>query len=196
MTNEASGARLTPERRRDQIVAVAARHFSRDGVASASVSAIARESGVTRALVYHYFPGKGALLEAVLRREADRLLAATAPDPERSPRVNLERALAAFFDHFAASSGGVRELYAPSAATAPAVADLAAANHSVQVERVIRVSGSHDTAETRVAVGAWLAFVEHVARTAGDDPTLSRPHLTDLCRRALETAIGHPLPTS
>lgn len=160
------------------------------------MSAIAREAGVTRALVYHYFPGKSALLDAVLRREADRLLAATAPDPGRSPRENLEYALVAFFDHFAASSGGVRELYAPTAAGAPVIADLVAANHSVQVERVLRVSRSEDTTEARVAVGAWLAFVEYTARAAGGDPVLPRAHLVDLCRRALESALGRPLPES
>ncbi|MDP9851695.1 helix-turn-helix domain-containing protein [Corynebacterium lowii] len=54
--------------RSEQIVRVAAEHFARHGIAGASLSAIARDAGVTRALVYHYFAGKEALLEAVLRR--------------------------------------------------------------------------------------------------------------------------------
>lgn len=184
---------MPPERRREQIVEVAARHFSRDGVADASMSAIARDAGVTRALVYHYFSGKSSLLDAVLRREADRLLAVTAPDPERSPRENLECALVAFFDYFAASSGSVRELYAPTGAAAPVIADLIAANHSVQAKRVLQLTQSEDTKETRVMVGAWLAFVGYVARAAGDDPVLPRERLIDLCRRALEAALGRTL---
>lgn len=196
VTNEGKVSRLSPERRRAEIVKVAARHFSRDGVADASMSAIARESGVTRALVYHYFSGKSALLDAVLRREADRLLAATAPDPERSPRENLEQALGAFFDHYAASAGGVRELYAPTHENAPVVADLISANHSVQVERVIAVSRTTDSRSSRAAAGAWLAFVEYLARAAGEDPLLPRAQLVGLCRHALEAALGHPLPES
>lgn len=194
MSNYSSGARLSPEERREQIVKVAAVHFSRDGVADTSMSAIAHDSGVTRALVYHYFPGKSALLDAVLRREAERLLAATAPAPGLSPRHNLERALSGFFTHFAASSGSVRELYAPTAGTAHLVADVTAANHSIQIERVLALSQTEDTPERRVAVGAWLAFVEYTAHAAGDDPGLPRAQLIDLCVRALETALGNPLP--
>lgn len=194
MTNEAESMRLSPERRKEQIIEVAAGHFSRDGVADASMSAIARDAGVTRPLVYHYFSGKSALLEAVLRREADRLLVSTAPSEGLSPRQNLERALTAFFDHFAASAGGIRELYAPTAGTAHFVTDVAAANHSVQVQRVLAVSQTEDSPESRVAVGAWLAFVEHVARAAGSDPALSRSRLISLCASSLEAALGHPLP--
>lgn len=186
--------RLSPERRKEQIIEVAAGHFSRDGVADASMSAIARDAGVTRPLVYHYFSGKSALLEAVLRREADRLLVSTAPSEGLSPRQNLERALTAFFDHFAASAGGIRELYAPTAGTAHFVTDVAAANHSVQVQRVLAVSQTEDSPESRVAVGAWLAFVEHAARAAGSDPALSRSRLITLCASSLEAALGHPLP--
>lgn len=194
MSNETGGSRLSPERRREQIVEIAAGHFSRDGVADASMSAIATEAGVTRALVYHYFPGKGALLEAVLRREADRLLAVTAPESDRSPRENLERALVAFLDHFAASSGGVRELYVPTSATTSLAADLAAANHVVQVDRVLAFSRTPDTPETRIAVGAWLAFVEYAARQAAENPAVDRARLIEMCTTALEAVLGKPLP--
>lgn len=196
VSNYPEGTRQSPEQRRAQIVEIATAHFSRDGIAGASVSAIAREAGVTRALVYHYFPGKESLLEAVLQREAGQVLLATEPDPALSQRENLERALGAFFDRFSASSGGVRELYTPSAATASAAAGLAAANHAVQVDRLLAATGTQDTTESRLALGAWLAFVEFTARNAADTPGVSRERLLALCVATLESVLDGSLPTT
>ncbi|PPL17496.1 hypothetical protein GY24_11460 [Microterricola pindariensis] len=186
---------MTPDGRREQILRVAARHFGRDGFEAVSVRDIAEQAGVTRALVYHYFPGKDALLDAVLRREAEELLAATAPDPALSPRENLERALGAYLDHFAASGGGLRELYAPRASAPAVVHEIAASNHAVQLERVIEFLGVDDTPLTRLAIGGWLGFVEQVAaastRTAA--PTadrVDRDAVTRLCLQALAAVTG------
>ena len=69
---------------------MASAHFTRKGFEAVSVRDIAAEAGVTRALVFHYFPGKDSLLNAVLRREGEALLAGTAPDPALSRRANLD----------------------------------------------------------------------------------------------------------
>ncbi|WP_413040505.1 TetR/AcrR family transcriptional regulator [Rothia dentocariosa] len=60
-----SGQRLTPAQREEQILQVAAAHFAQHGVVAACMSSIAREAGITRALLYHYFPGKESLAAAV-----------------------------------------------------------------------------------------------------------------------------------
>ncbi|MBO1902228.1 TetR/AcrR family transcriptional regulator [Leucobacter weissii] len=194
MSNHPESARLSPDRRRAQIIQIAAAHFSRDGVAGASMSAIARDAGVTRALVYYYFPGKERLLEAVLAREAGRLLGETAPDPAHSPRQNLERALKTYFARFAQSSGGVRELYSPTPAAASAAAGLAAENHAVQLDRLLAATRSEGTEENRLALGAWLAFVEYAARNMADAPGVPEDRLVTLCATALESVLGRPLP--
>lgn len=190
VSNTELPSRLTPDRRREQIVAIAATHFARDGVASASMSAIARDAGVTRALVYHYFPGKDALHEAVMQREADALLAATEPAPGEAPRASVERALDAYFSHFAASEGGVRDLYASGAGALPAARRFADANHEVQLERIIRATGVADTHAHRLALIGWLAFVESTAANLEAHPDLTRRDALALCVRVLEGALG------
>jgi AcrR family transcriptional regulator len=61
--------RLDPEGRRRQILAAAGRVFSERPYGSVSMNDIAREAGVTRGLLHHYFGGKaqlyGALLESL-----------------------------------------------------------------------------------------------------------------------------------
>ncbi|SDT19622.1 TetR/AcrR family transcriptional regulator [Microterricola viridarii] len=190
MSNKADAARLTPDGRREQILRVAARHFGRDGFEAVSVRDIAEQAGVTRALVYHYFPGKDALLDAVLRREAEVLLAATAPDPVLSPRENLERALGAYLDHFAASGGGLRELYVPRASAPAVVHEIAASNHAVQLERVVEFLGVDDTPLARLAIGGWLGFVEQVAAASSTAGGVDRDAVTRLCLQALAAVTG------
>jgi AcrR family transcriptional regulator len=180
---------MDPGERRQQIVRVAADHFARLGVAGASMSEIAKDAGVTRALLYHYFTGKEALLDAVLRRESDRLLRATMPDRALSPRQNLTRALGAYLDFFAASSGGVRELYSPATAV-PTVEELNHANHEQHVYWLLEYTGQPDTPRTRLALGGWLAFVEFTARQGVEAATVGRDSIIDVCISTLEGALG------
>lgn len=52
--------------RRRAIVEAAARVFAADGYSAGSLNTIAREVGISRQLLLHYFPRKAALLEAVI----------------------------------------------------------------------------------------------------------------------------------
>ncbi len=71
---EPAYSRLEADERSEQILAAARRVFVRSGPAEASTTEIAREAGVTRGLVHHYFGTKRELYLAVV---AD--LAATLP---------------------------------------------------------------------------------------------------------------------
>lgn len=193
MSNNAESPRLSPDDRRDQILAVAAEHFARDGKGSVSVRDIAQDAGVTRALVYHYFPGKETLLEAVIRREAAALLDATAPDPTLSAMENLERALGLYLDYFSASGGHVRQLYAPSSTSPPLLWEVTEANHQVQVERIRTYLDQPDTPAVRLAIRAWLAFVTDAARERAKTSAVSRAEVISLCMNALSAVTGRRL---
>ena len=179
---------MDPADRQDQIIKVAAEHFAKDGITGASISAIAHDAGVARALVYHYFPGRDALLEAVLRAEAERLLHATRPDFALSPRQNLNRALAAYLDFFATSSGGVREPYNPAHAV-PTVRELAHTNHQHHIQWIFQCTEQPDTPRNRLAIGGWLAFVEFTARHSIEVGELAPNDVIEICIAALEGAL-------
>lgn len=66
--------RRTHSEREQQILDIAARLFLERGLDGVSLSELAREADVTRNLVYHYFPNKCALFEAVLVHRAEKLL--------------------------------------------------------------------------------------------------------------------------
>lgn len=70
-----AGKRIPGTERRELILAAARRVFSRNGFHGAKTLQIAREAGVSEALVYRHYPSKLSLYRAVLRqlfREQDQ----------------------------------------------------------------------------------------------------------------------------
>ncbi len=65
--------RLSPETRRSQILDEAARLVLEEGLTAVSMERLGRETGVSKALVYNYFPSREALMAALLQREQDDL---------------------------------------------------------------------------------------------------------------------------
>jgi AcrR family transcriptional regulator len=54
--------------RREMLLQAALKLFAAQGVRGSTVRHIAREAGVTEGVIYHYFPGKAALVQAVVAR--------------------------------------------------------------------------------------------------------------------------------
>ncbi|MFF0429001.1 TetR/AcrR family transcriptional regulator [Streptomyces sp. NPDC004520] len=106
MTSAATPAyrRLTVEERRGQLLAVALGLFAHRAPEDVSLDDVAEAAGVSRPLVYRYFPGgKQQLYEAALRSNADALNRcftepSAGPPTERLGRV-LDRYLAFVDEH-------------------------------------------------------------------------------------------------
>src|SRR5918996_4096859 len=87
--------RLKLDDRRRELLARGAELFARYSYDELSMRKIAKEAGISKALLYHYFPSKKAFFQGTLARAADELRARTEPDPELPPldqlRGSLER---------------------------------------------------------------------------------------------------------
>jgi AcrR family transcriptional regulator len=79
------------ERTRSRILEIAVERFGAEGFRRTSVSAIARDAGITQAAVYAYFANKEALFEASVDADAEGLVqdAETAIDPSEPLRDRL-----------------------------------------------------------------------------------------------------------
>lgn len=69
----ATRKRLSPEARRALILDCTADIVARDGVATLSMESIGKEAGISKSLVYAYFPNLTALLRELYQREMRRL---------------------------------------------------------------------------------------------------------------------------
>ena len=95
--SEPAYTRLQVDDRRRQLLELGAELFARHAYDELSMAAIAREAGISKALLYHYFPSKSDYFQATVAAAAEELGAA-APSPTRTyPR---SEALTASLDAF------------------------------------------------------------------------------------------------
>ena len=83
------------EATRAALMAVARRHFARDGYSDAEIAAIAADARVTTGAIYHHFGSKKALFTAVAEDLEEEILRAAASvrhdDPWQRLRLGFER---------------------------------------------------------------------------------------------------------
>jgi AcrR family transcriptional regulator len=89
---------LGVEERRQQLIGVALELFSRRSPDEVSIDEIASAAGISRPLVYHYFPGKLSLYEAALKRASEDLAGRFAEPHEGPLGARLLRVMRRFFD--------------------------------------------------------------------------------------------------
>jgi len=179
---------MDPNERAEQIVRVAAAHFAAHGTTGASMSAIAREAGVTRALVYHYFSGKEALLAAVMQYEGDRILKAIQPDPGLDPGQAIRWALGTYFDEVETAGASGHDI--PFVAVASASSSITHSTPDVQVRWLLECAQMPASSYTQLALSGWFALVEHTARSHAELASTTRAQAIELCVNALEGITG------
>lgn len=152
--------RLDSEERRRLLVERATELFGEHGYEELSMSRIAREAGISKPLVYHYFPSKKALFAAALQRAAEELSAATEPDPDQPAAEQLAASLRAFLgwidEHRAAYARLLRSL---------AVAEVRELVDGVRESTAQRIldglpGGDGERPAARAAVHGWLWSID------------------------------------
>jgi AcrR family transcriptional regulator len=63
--------KLSGSERREQIIRTATELFSRDGFRGATVRRLAEKAGISEAMIYHHFPSKEALYDAMLQHKLE-----------------------------------------------------------------------------------------------------------------------------
>lgn len=101
MATTATARERAKSERTDALLRAAAKLFAERGYAGVSLEDIGAQTGVSGPAVYRHFPGKQALLGAVLTKvSADLLLGSAATDAAANPEAHM-RALVAFQVQFA-----------------------------------------------------------------------------------------------
>ena len=93
---EPAYTRLDVDERRRQLLELGARLFTTHSYSELSMSQIARQAGISKALLYHYFPSKQDFFRATLAQAADELQERIAPLPGLSASEQLDASLDAY----------------------------------------------------------------------------------------------------
>src|SRR5262249_56487283 len=88
--------RLDVDERRRRLLELGADLFTRFAYDELSMAKIAREAGISKALLYHYFPSKEAYFVATLEKAAAELEERTRPDESVGPLEQLSGSREAF----------------------------------------------------------------------------------------------------
>ncbi len=185
---EATGRRLDPARRRDQLLDVAVGLAAGRDLTAVSVREVAAAAGVSEGLLYHYFPTKDALLLAAVQRAADAMTRALEVAVRGGPRAGLLAGLGAYLDHVQADPTGWRALL--QARTGPA-ADVATSVERRARTLVLDLLGAPEPSPAlAAALDGWAAMERQVCLDWLDRPALTREVVEDLLLSAFLGALA------
>jgi AcrR family transcriptional regulator len=151
------------------------------------VDEIAREAGISKALLYHYFPSKQAFFQATLEQAAQELRARTEPDPDLPPLDQLRGSLDGFLDLIEENALAYRKLM-QSATSVPEVNELVNEIRERTAERILAGLFPKDAPPAaRIAVHGWLWFMDGACLQWIDQDERNREQLRD---QLLGTLLG------
>jgi AcrR family transcriptional regulator len=178
--NEPSYRRMDVDERRAQLLERGAELFTSHRYDELSMNKIATEVGISKALLYHYFPSKQAFFEETLSAWAERLRVRTEPDPDLPPVEQLTKSLDAFLELVEENSGAYRNLI-QSATAVTEIRDLVEEVRRATAERIL--GGLYPDGappKARTAVGGWLWFMDGACLDWIEHRDIEREELRDL----------------
>lgn len=192
-----SGARGR-DRRRAQLLEVGARLFATRGYDEVPIDEIAAAAGMSRGLLYHYFPSKQAFHLAVVERTLGEVRALLEPDPDLRPDEALHAVLDRFFAYVGDRDAGVLTITrGHTAASAQLQAHLEAfrAGTVEQVLAALEPTGTPPSPALRTVLRGWTGAVEGLAvgwLLHGDPRSAAeRADLTRLAVQLLGECLAH-----
>ena len=180
-SKEPAYTRLDVDERRRRLLALGTDLFTRHAYDELSMARIAREAGISKALLYHYFPSKRDFFVATLQDKAAEV--AGRIDPEAEPVAQLDAFLTWIDENAVAYSKLLR-----SAGIAE-VGELINAIRSATADRIVAGLG-HDEPAVRVAVRGWLAFLDGLVLEWLERREIDRDAVRDIALGGLLGALA------
>jgi AcrR family transcriptional regulator len=188
--------RLDVDERRRRLLALGAELFEHHAYDELSMAKIARAAGISKALLYHYFPSKQAYFAATLEQAAAELSAAIEPDPSLAPAEQLGRAVNAYLAWVEAHADAYAKLMR-SVGAVPEVREIVGRVRRDTADRIVAGLGGEAPVSPalRAAVRGWLWFMDGVLEDWLEHRDLDRTQLHALLLGTLlgaVTAAGLP----
>lgn len=195
----ATGQRLEPDARRTHLLEIGTTAFAANTYEEVQVDQIAQLAGVSRGLLYHYFPNKRDFFVAIIQQGYTEILDVTRPDPALPPDQQLRASLEAYLGYVEQHPHLYRAIFRSAASADRSIQDIVSRNLDLQAQRILdgREAGQPASVAMRVAARSWLAFLIHAVLDWLDQGNeIGRPQLIEMCVGALEGAIKAALQPS
>ena len=156
--------RLKVDERRRQLLERATELFATHGYDELSMAKIAREAGVSKPLLYHYFPTKRQLFEAALAQAAEQHLERIDWNGDLPPAEQLSQSLDAYLSWIEEHRATYEKLM--RSAGIPEVRELIDGVREETARRILAGLAPHEAdappPKVRAAVHGWLWFMDGV----------------------------------
>jgi AcrR family transcriptional regulator len=188
--SEPAYTRLPVDERRRQLLELGADLFARHSYDELSMARIAREAGISKPLLYHYFPSKQDFFEATLQEAAEELRRRTEPDPELPPLDALRSSVGAYLAWIEENQLAYEKLI-QSAGSVPEVRALIDEVRDRTSERILDGigAGPEPAPKLRAAVRAWLWYMDGAIHDWLQHRDMERGELRDLLLGTLAGAL-------
>ncbi len=182
--------RLQVDERRRQLLELGARLFATHSFGELSMARIAREAGISKALLYHYFPSKQDFFVATLQQGAQEIARRTEPDPDLPPLEALAASLDAFLGWIEENKTAYLKLM-ESVGSVPEVKALIDEIRAATSSRLLDGLGAGEPAppKLRAAARGWLWFMDGAILDWLEHDDMTRAELRDLLLESLAGSL-------
>jgi AcrR family transcriptional regulator len=189
-TTQPAYTRLQVDERRRQLLDAGAKLFAQHAFEEISMRQIAAEAGVSKPLLYHYFPSKDDLFIAAVNEAASELRALIEPSGQGTPFDQLRDSLDAYLG-WIEDNGETWGKLMQSAASLPAARELVEGFRERTLELALKeLTGRRKPRPVlRTAVKGWLGYMDAAILDWTRARDLSRQQLRDLLLAAFGSSL-------
>lgn len=175
--------RLSPDDRRAQLLALGAGLFATLPYEEVHIEKVAEKAGVSRGLLYHYFPTKRAFFAALVREGAALMAADTEPDTDLEPLDQLRSGVRRYFEHVRRHRHTIRAIYRGAASADAEVQLILEESTKLFEDRIVAVlePDGRGSELLGIAVRSWVSMLRAAGQELLDHPDISIEDLCDLC---------------
>jgi AcrR family transcriptional regulator len=187
--------RLSVDDRRQQLLELGMRAFTDGPYDEVSTDEIAAQAGISRGLIFHYFPTKHDFYVAVLRVAADQLVRDTTLRAEGAPAERLVAGLQAYFRFVDEHGAAYATLLRAGVGADAVVQELVEATRrrfigTIHGHLAPQVAASPaDAIRLRAGLRGWIGLVEALALDWIEHRDLGREDLVALAARGLGLVV-------
>lgn len=184
-------ARLSVDERRQQLLDLGRRLFNARPYDAISIDEIATAAGISKGLLYHYFPSKRHFYVEVVRVGAEHVQRLTAVRPALAPAAQLRESIDSFLTYVEKNAAAYGHLLRSGVGTDPEASAIVEGTRRAMVDQVLRSIGLADGRPLlRLVIRGWVGFSEGVTLEWADRRDVPRRDVLKLLATAFESTLA------
>lgn len=171
---------------------IGARLFAERPFNDVWIEEVAKAAGVSRGLVYHYFPNKRDFYSAIVRHGMRSAFELTAPDPDLPPDQWITAGIENLLDYVEQNADAFRAVYSGRHSVDDDVREALKEGRNAQIDRMCEYLSPEEppTVTLRLAIEAWIALLDTMMLQWIDGHQIERAKLVQVASGSLVGTVA------